>query len=228
MIPIRDELPTRRFPVVTVALILVNTAVFLYEVSLGPARELFFFQAGLVPAFLWGKTQLLHGFSVPPLLTLLTSIFLHGSFFHLLSNMWYLWIFGNNVEDFLGRWQFLLFYLGCGFTAGLSHALAFPSSLLPTVGASGAIAGVMGGYFLLFPRARILTVVFWGFFVQLLYVPAVVFLGFWILLQMFYAIVSLGFPGYGGIAWFAHVSGFVTGALWCKIIASRTYRRIYW
>ncbi|MCS7242723.1 MAG: rhomboid family intramembrane serine protease [Candidatus Caldatribacterium sp.] len=228
MIPIRDELPTRRFPIVTVLLILMNTIVFFYEVGLGPERELFFLQAGLVPALFWGKVHMLRNSPLPPLLTLITSMFLHGSFFHLLSNMWYLWIFGNNVEDFLGWWRFVLFYLGCGCIAGLSHALAFPTSLIPTVGASGAIAGVMGGYFLLFPGARIITLVFWGFFVQFLRIPAVVFLGFWILLQIFYAMVSLGFPGYGGVAWFAHVSGFVAGALWCKIIASRTYRRIYW
>lgn len=228
MIPIRDELPTRRFPIVTVTLILVNTMVFLYEASLGPGQEALFFQAGLVPAFLWGKVQLLRESFLPPVLTLLTSTFLHGNFWHLFSNMWYLWIFGNNVEDFLGRWHFLLFYLGCGCVTGLSHALVFSTSLIPTVGASGAIAGVMGGYFLLFPGARIITLVFWGFFIQFLKIPAAVFLGFWILLQILYAIVSLGFPGYGGVAWFAHVSGFFVGALWCKMMASRIYRRTYW
>ncbi|MGQ9622981.1 MAG: rhomboid family intramembrane serine protease [Candidatus Caldatribacteriaceae bacterium] len=228
MIPIRDELPTRRFPIITVLLIVANIVVFVYEQNLGRGQEAFFFQAGLVPAFLWGKAQFLHGTLIPPALTLLTSIFLHGNFLHLLFNMWYLWIFGNNVEDFLGRGHFLLFYLGCGCAAGLSHALAFSSSLIPTVGASGAIAGVMGGYFLLFPSARIITLLFWGFFVQLVRIPAAVYLGFWVILQIIYAIVSLGFPGYGGVAWFAHVSGFAVGALWCRIFAVWTYRRTHW
>lgn len=162
MIPIRDELPTRRFPVVTVLIIGLNVVVFLFQTLLGGSSDRFFFETGLIPALLWGKVKPLQE-GLNPLITLFTSQFVHGNFLHLFFNMLYLWIFGNNVEDVLGHIYFLFFYLACGVTAGLIHALVFPGSLVPTVGASGAIAGVMGGYLVFFPYARVIVMVFWGF-----------------------------------------------------------------
>jgi membrane associated rhomboid family serine protease len=227
MIPIRDELPTRRFPVVTVLLIGLNVAVFLFQALFDASSDWFFLKFGLIPALLWGKVQPLQG-GFSPVVTLFTSQFVHGNLLHLFFNMLYLWIFGNNVEDILGRFHFLLFYLSCGLTAGLVHAAVFPDSLTPTVGASGAIAGVMGGYLVLFPYARVIVMVFWGFFVQFLRVPAAVLLGFWVILQIVYGLFSLAIPNYGGVAWFAHLGGFMVGVLWSKIAAGRFYRRSYW
>ncbi len=227
MIPVRDELPTRRFPIVTVALIGLNGIIFFYQILGGLSSEAFFFRVGLVPAFLWGKVHPLQG-SFPPFLTLFTSQFVHGNFPHLFFNMLYLWIFGNNVEDFLGHVHFLFFYLVCGLVAGLLHAGIFLDSLTPTVGASGAIAGVMGGYLILFPYARVIVMVFWGFFVQFVRVSAVTLLGFWVFLQVVYALFSLAAPTYGGVAWFAHLGGFIVGVLWSKIVSAFFYRRIYW
>lgn len=219
-------MPTRRFPAVTVWIIGVNVVVFIFQLSLGTALERFFFQVGLIPAVLWGKAEPLYR-GLNPVVTLFTSQFVHGNVLHLFFNMLYLWIFGNNVEDVLGHFHFLLFYLTCGLTAGLLHALVFPSSLIPTIGASGAIAGVMGGYLILFPYAKVIVMVFWGFFVQFLRVPAAMLLGFWVIVQIIYGLFSLAIPNYGGVAWFAHLGGFAMGVLWSKIMAARLYRRWY-
>ncbi|MCX7667591.1 MAG: rhomboid family intramembrane serine protease [Atribacterota bacterium] len=227
MIPIRDELPTRRFPAVTVFIIGLNVAVFLFQTLFGASSDWFFFKTGLIPAFLWGRVKPLQG-GINPLITLFTSQFVHGNFLHLFFNMLYLWIFGNNVEDTLGHLQFILFYLSCGAIASLIHAMVFPGSLVPTVGASGAIAGVMGGYLVFFPYARVVVMVFWGFFVQFLRVPALVLLGFWIILQVVYGLFSLAIPNYGGVAWFAHLGGFAVGVLWGKIASAYLYRKLYW
>ncbi len=227
MIPIRDELPTRKLPIITVSVIIINVIVFIYELLLGPQLETFLFQAGLVPAVLWGRVRLLIP-SIPPFLTIFTSMFLHGNLFHLLSNMLYFWIFGNNVEDFLGHFHFLLFYLGCGLMAGLTHALVFPSSTIPTVGASGAISGVMGGYLVLFPFARVLVLVIWGFFFNIVRVPAALLLGIWVFLQLIYSLTSLVSPTLGGTAWFAHLGGFAIGCIWCKIASTYYERKVYW
>ncbi|MGC8777475.1 MAG: rhomboid family intramembrane serine protease [Candidatus Caldatribacteriaceae bacterium] len=220
-------MPTRRFPAVTVLIIGLNVVVFLFQALLGASSDLFFFKVGLVPALLWGKARPLQE-GLSPLVTLFTSQFVHGNFLHLFFNMLYLWIFGNNVEDVLGHFHFLFFYLSCGLTAGLIHAFVFPHSLIPTVGASGAIAGVMGGYMVLFPYARVIVMIFWGFFVQFLRVPAVTLLGFWVILQIIYGLFSLAIPNYGGVAWFAHLGGFAIGVLWGKIASVRLYRRSYW
>ena len=227
MIPIRDELPTRRFPIITVSLVVANVVFFIYELLLRPQLEAFLFQAGLVPAVLWGKARLLTP-SIPPFLTIFTSMFLHGNLFHLLSNMLYLWIFGNNVEDFLGPFHYLLFYLGCGLVAGLSHALIYPSSTIPTIGASGAISGVMGGYLILFHFARVLVLVIWGFFLRVVEVPAALLLGLWVFLQLIYSLTSLISPTLGGTAWFAHLGGFIMGCLWCKMVSNRDDYQVYW
>lgn len=227
MIPIRDELPTRRFPFITVILIAINIFIFLFEILIGQGLEPFFRYGGLVPASLWGKAELSTSF-ISPWFTLFSSMFLHGNILHLGSNMLYLWIFGNNVEDFLGRFHYLIFYLISGMFAGLVHALLFPSSTIPTIGASGAIAGVMGGYLILFPGARVVVMLIFGFFVTFVRVKAILVLGIWILLQVVSGLTSLGMSSRGGVAWFAHIGGFLLGMLWCKIVANRYYRTHYW
>jgi membrane associated rhomboid family serine protease len=199
--------------VVTISLIIVNTLLFLYEVSLGPAVRHLIQEHGLVPAQItcavrYGEGDL--GSAVAPLLT---SMFLHGGWWHLIGNMWFLWIFGDNVEDALGSVRFLLFYLLCGVGGGIAQWAFTPASAVPTVGASGAIAGVLGAYARIFPHARVLTVVPVLFFIQLVEVPAVVMLGLWFLLQLFNgSVATLGAPG-GGVAWWAHIGGFVGGLL---------------
>ncbi len=227
MIPIRDELPTRKFPFITVILIAINIIIFLFEILQGQGLEPFFRYGGLVPATLWGKGELNTSF-ISPWLTLISSIFLHGNILHLGSNMLYLRIFGNNVEDFLGHFHYLIFYLISGIFAVLVHALLFPSSTIPTIGASGAIAGVMGGYLILFPGARVIVMLIFGFFVTFVRVKAVLVLGIWILLQVVSGLTSLGMSSRGGVAWFAHIGGFLLGVLWCKIVSNRYYRTHYW
>ncbi|MCX6089577.1 MAG: rhomboid family intramembrane serine protease, partial [Candidatus Atribacteria bacterium] len=163
-----------------------------------------------------------------PWWTLITSLFLHANVVHLGTNMLYLWIFGNNVEDFLGWWQYLIFYLTCGMVASFTHAILSPSSLIPTIGASGAIAGVMGGYIILFPGARVVVLVVAGFFIRLIRVPALVVLGSWIILQVIFGLLSFNSQNGGGVAWFAHIGGFLFGLLWCKIVSTRYYRTTHW
>jgi len=193
----------------------------------GPRLDSLVLRAGLVPAVIWGKYSILGSF-FHPWFTLFSSMFLHGNVLHLASNMLYLWIFGNNVEDFLGHFHYLVFYLLCGVFSGFIHALIFLSSTIPTIGASGAIAGVMGGYFILFPEARVLVMLILGFFVQFVKVRAVLVLGLWILLQVISGLSSLGMSNRGGVAWFAHIGGFLLGAFWCKIASTKYYRNHYW
>jgi membrane associated rhomboid family serine protease len=202
MIPLRDVIPSRTTPYITVTIILLNAAAWLYEVGM-PARELnrFLYVYGVVPA----------SFSPP---TLITSMFLHGSWMHVIGNMWYLWIFGDNVEDRVGHGRFILFYLLCGIVAALGQVAIDPSSTLPTIGASGAIAGVMGAYFVLYPHSRVLTLIPLIIFWELIELPAIVLLGFWFLMQLFSAgaiAVTASTHGSGGVAFMAHVAGFVTG-----------------
>jgi membrane associated rhomboid family serine protease len=210
VIPLRDTIPTRTFPGMTIALIAANVLVFLHQASLGQrAAGAFVAAFGAVPAQITGAAPHAAPLLAPPL-TLLTSMFLHGGFAHLLGNMVFLWIFGNNVEDATGHLRFVLFYILCGVAAALSHVLTNPASTVPMVGASGAISGVLGGYFLLYPHARIVTLVFLGFFAQTVQIPAFFFLGLWFLMQILPAVLSIGSAG-GGVAWFAHVGGFVAG-----------------
>jgi membrane associated rhomboid family serine protease len=218
MIPLRDANPTRRTPIVTLALIDACFVAFAYELGrLGSggmeALDAFVTEWGIVPAELtaaWAAGSGLAGEG----LTLITSQFLHGGWLHLLGNLLFLWIFGNNVEDRLGRLRFLLFYLVGGAIAGLTQVAIDPESTIPTIGASGAIAATLGAYLVLFPRARITSLVFLGFFYQLIDVPAVVVLVFWFLLQLIDGIASLGVTdASGGVAFFAHIGGFVFGAL---------------
>lgn len=195
----------------SVSLIVINVAVFIYEFSLGHRVQGFIAQNGLIPASITSGGDLADIPFRPQ--ALITSLFLHGGWFHVGGNMLYLWIFGDNVEDRLGRFRFLFFYLMCGVAASFAHILANPASTVPTIGASGAIAGVLGAYFLLYPRSRVLTLVPLGFYLQVIQLPAFLFLGFWFLMQFIVGAVSLGASGGGGgVAWWAHVGGFVAGA----------------
>ncbi len=190
---------------------MANVAVFVYEVALGRGVSGFIMRNGLIPVGLTGGGEVA-GVPFRPY-TIITSLFLHGGWLHVGGNMLYLWIFGDNVEDRLGHVRFLIFYLLCGIAASLTHVLANPASTVPTIGASGAIAGVLGAYFLLYPRSRVLTLLPLGFYLQVVQVPAFLFLGFWFLLQFVVGAVSLRGAGGEGVAWWAHVGGFAAGAV---------------
>ena len=212
MIPLRDDNPTHGPPVVTISFIALCSLVFFYQASLPPqAGEVFVYRFGAIPSAVMGHAALppeIHGAS--PFITLLTSMFLHGGWMHLIGNMLYLWIFGDNVEDVMGHGRFAVFYVLCGTIAVYSHAITDPTSTVPMVGASGAISGVLGAYLMLFPRAQVLVLIPLGFFTRLMYVPAGVALGLWFLLQILSGGMSLGREG-GGIAFFAHIGGFLAG-----------------
>lgn len=212
MIPLRDTIPSRTVPIVNYTLIIINGLVFFYQLTLGAGLPYFVTRYGIVPARFFNPQlfgQDLFGAAVLPLITFM---FLHGGWFHFIGNMLYLWIFGDNVEDRIGHVRYLMFYLLCGLVSGLVQLFIYPSSHLPIVGASGAIAGVMGGYLLLYPFARVVTLFFFFFFVQIIEIPALFFLGFWFLFQFLSGSLSLAGEG-GGVAWWAHIGGFVWGAL---------------
>jgi membrane associated rhomboid family serine protease len=229
MIPLRDANPTRRTPYMTLAIIVACFVGYAWELGLlasggEAALDRFISQWGVVPADL--TTAWSHGdYLSAATATLVTSQFLHGSWFHLLGNMLFLWIFGNNVEDRLGSVGFLLFYLAGGVLAGLSQVAIDPTSVVPTIGASGAIAAILGAYAMFFPRARVSTLVFLGFFYQLIDVPAILVLGFWFVLQILDGIVSTGPTSAGGVAFFAHIGGFVAGALAARVVMLVGVRR---
>jgi membrane associated rhomboid family serine protease len=220
VVPLRDDNPIRITPYLTYALIAINVVVFLHELRLDSQElEQFFVLYGVVPRHL---TVSLSSGDVnqilPELLTLVSSQFLHGGFLHLGGNMLFLWVFGNNIEDQLGRVKYLIFYLGCGILAALTQWFFSMQSEVPAIGASGAIAGVMGAYILRFPKAQVLTLIPIGFFITTIRIPAVFFLGFWFVQQAFYGIASLQAPANigmegGGIAYWAHAGGFAFGAI---------------
>ena len=231
MIPLRDANPTRRTPYVMIAIIVACFLVFAYELYLQASGgdggfEAFLTEHGLVPARL--TDDIARGaLDWVVLATVLTSMFLHGSVLHLLGNMLYLWIFGNNIEDRLGRPGFVLFYLAGGLAAVLAQVAIDPRSQQPLIGASGAIAAVLGAYLVLYPGARILSLVFLGFFYQLIPVPALVVLGFWFVLQIVDGFTSLGGPSAnaGGVAFFAHIGGFALGLVVGVLIRLRRQPR---
>jgi len=203
MIPLRDVIPSRTTPYITVTIIVLNVLAWLFELALPPdVRTLFLQVYGVVPADFHATT-------------LITSMFLHGGWMHVLGNMWYLWIFGDNVEDRLGHGRFIVFYLLCGVIAALGQIAIDPESTLPTIGASGAIAGVMGAYFVLYPRSRVLTLIPLIIFWEIIELPAIVLLGFWFVIQLFSAgtIAITASTGGGGVAFAAHVAGFVVGMI---------------
>ena len=213
MIPIRDTIPSQNPPIATWLLILTNSIIFLFELMMPqPVRDQFFQLFGIVPArFTHPAWALWVGFPIDNYWPFLTSMFLHGGWLHIIGNMWALWIFGDNVEDRMGSVRFVIFYLLCGLAAGVVHWFTNPGSTIPTVGASGAIAGVMGAYFILFPYARVIVLIpilFFPFFFEL---PAVVYLGFWALSQVFTGALMADARVVGGVAWWAHVGGFSAG-----------------
>lgn len=218
MIPLRDIIPSRTTPVVTIGLIVLNIIVFLYELSLGRGVDAFMLYYGLVPAaFSW--------------MNVFTSMFLHGGFLHVAGNMLYLWIFGDNVEDRMGHGRFLVFYLLCGVAAALAQTITSPDSVVPMVGASGAIAGVMGAYFVLYPRSRIVTLIPLFFFFQVVEVPAIFFLGIWFLMQFISGVGSIGAAigrNTGGVAFWAHVAGFVAGITGVGLFRRAERQRVEW
>lgn len=223
MIPLRDDNPTTIRPVMTVGLIALNLLVFLYQISLGPREgQQFVYQYGAIPAVIFGSRALPSELlAIPATATILTSIFLHGGLMHLVGNMLYLWIFGNNVEDAMGHVRFVLFYLVAGVAASLTHFLTNVTSVIPTIGASGAISGILGAYILLYPRAQVLVLIPLGYFTRLMYIPAGFVLGFYFILQILQGGLSLG-QGGGGVAWFAHIGGFIAGLLLVGLFKQRT------
>ncbi|MGH9511498.1 MAG: rhomboid family intramembrane serine protease [Terriglobales bacterium] len=220
MIPIRDDQPRFSAPYITYFLIALNLLIYLFESALdrGSERALLY-TFGVVPANI---TQFMHGAgaSSPTFLPLFTSMFLHGSWLHVIGNMWFLWIFGDNVEDYLGHFKYLIFYLVSGVTAAIAQIVLIPQSQIPTVGASGAIAGVLGAYFILYPRARVLT---WFPPIFLFYLPAWIMLGYWFVLQFLSGTAtSLSYSAQnGGVAFWAHVGGFVAGIILIKVMPRR-------
>lgn len=227
MLPLRDDIPSRHYPVVTLTLIAVNVLVFFWELRLGPRLADVLLHLGILPVrYTVGEVAAL--FSWPEqALPFFTSMFLHGGWTHLLGNMWTLWVFGDNVEDRLGRRRFLVFYLLGGVVAAWLHIVTNPTSAVPTIGASGAVAAVMGGYFRLYPHARVAMLIPPFFLGPYFVVPAVIFLGWWFILQFFNGTLSLlARPdAAGGIAWWAHIGGFVFGALLCSVIKVRHFYR---
>jgi membrane associated rhomboid family serine protease len=215
MIPLKDDIPTEKVPFITIGIIILNCLVYIYELTLpSEALEDFTILYGAIP------DRLVHPFTIdllipqalPPVLTIFTSMFLHGGPLHLLGNMLYLWIFGNNVEDYLGHIRYIFFYMMSGFFAAFIHTLSDINSLVPMIGASGAIAGTLGAYFILYPRANISTLFIFIIFFKVIQVPAVLILGLWFLLQL----LNAGGAG-SSVAWFAHVGGFLTGIFMIKM-----------
>ncbi len=216
MIPLRDSNPRRTVPFVTYALVILNVLAFLWELSLGQQLDRALLNVAFIPARFW-----IAGNWIADAMTIVISMFLHGGLLHIGSNMLYLWIFGDNIEDRLGHGRYLIFYLACGFLATFAHAVFSPGSRIPAIGASGAIAGVLGAYLILFPHARVLTVIPIFFFITLRELPAVILLGLWFVLQLFSGVGSLGVTDaqdLGGVAYFAHIGGFVAGLVLIAVL----------
>jgi membrane associated rhomboid family serine protease len=213
MIPIRDEIPTRRVPLINYALIALNILVYLFQSMLGSQETALVYEFALIPY------QVTTRLSLGDITDIFTSMFMHAGLAHIGGNMLYLWIFGDNIEDRMGRGRYLMFYLIGGIVASLTHILTNPTSQIPTVGASGAIAAVLGAYLVLYPQSKVLTLVPLGFFIRMTMVPAVVVLGLWFVLQFFSGLMSIGGPDVGGVAFWAHIGGFVVGVVLAKLFA---------
>ena len=225
MLPLRDDIPASRFPTVTVGIIVVNVLIFLQEARMGPDLEEMLITYAVVPARYTSPELAQHFTWAQQIFSFFSSMFLHGGWIHLLGNVWTLWIFGDNVEDRLGRTRYLMLYLASGIAAAILHIFTNPGSVVPTIGASGAIAGVMGAYFRFYPHARVETIIppfiFWVF-----RLPAVVFLGWWFILQFLNGAMSLGARGQAaGVAWWAHVGGFLFGFVICLYAKKATEPR---
>lgn len=224
MIPIHDDNPAQTIPFVTVVLMVVCALMFIWQISLGPSgNQQLVYELGVVPAVLFGGASIADSAGPPPgWFTLFSAMFLHGSLLHLVGNLLYLWIFGNNVEDAMGHWRFTAFYLVCGVIAAWSHALTEPASTIPMIGASGAISGVLGAYLLLFPHARVLVAIPIGFYAHVMRMPAALVLGLWFLLQIISS--AMAPTGQPGVAWMAHMGGFVAGLALVSVFKRRRVR----
>jgi membrane associated rhomboid family serine protease len=232
MIPLKDDVPSSSFPFVTIGLIVLNVLVFLYQASIGMgserAAEAFILEFGAVPCRVTGACAVPGDFP-PPIATIFTSMFMHGGLFHVAGNMLYLWIFGDNVEDTLGHGRFFLFYLLAGVAAALAQIMVHPDSRVPMVGASGAISGVLGAYLLLFPYARVLVLLIFGFFFRIVRWPASIVLGFWIVVQFLNGLITVSVAAggaAGGTAWFAHIGGFLAGMVLLFLMRPRRTGRL--
>lgn len=214
MIPYKDDNPTYIFPFITIGIIILNIVVFFSQLVSSAGMNTITYAYGAIPYSLltFESQQPVH-----PALTVFSSMFMHGGLFHLGGNMLYLWIFGNNIEDRLGHVRFIIFYLFCGIFAAYSHALSNPDSTIPMIGASGAVSGILGAYILLFPRANVHTLLFLGFFITTVKIPALIVIGFWAIIQFLNGMVSSGLQNAGGVAWFAHLGGFLIGLLTIKV-----------
>jgi membrane associated rhomboid family serine protease len=218
LIPYKDDNPTEIFPYVTIAIIVLNVLVFIWQAATPEGMRGAIFSYGAVPsAILHLESQQ----PIHPVATIFTSMFMHGGVLHVGGNMLYLWIFGNNIEDELGHVKFIFFYLAGGIIAAYAHALASPASNVPMIGASGAVAAVLGAYLLLFPRASVYTVLFLGFFVQVVRLPALIVIGFWAIIQFVNGIIEQGAMAGGGVAWFAHIGGFLFGVIAIKLLVHK-------
>ncbi len=214
MIPYKDDNPVSIIPFSTISIISLNILVFIMQLMSGEDSKIIVYSYGAIPHNLvtFESNQ-----PIPPVLTIFTSMFMHGGLFHLGWNMLYFWIFGNNIEERLGHVRFIFFYLFCGVVAAFSHALLSPGSNVPMIGASGAIAGMLGAYILLFPMAKVHTLVLLGFYITVIKVPALIVIGFWAIIQVVSGLISQGNAAQGGIAFFAHVGGFVAGLSTIKL-----------
>ncbi len=213
MIPLRDDIPTRRVPIVNYVLIAANVLVYLFQSMLGSQEQTLVYEFALIPF------QFTNSLSMGDISDMFTSMFMHAGLAHIGGNMLYLWIFGDNVEDRMGRGRYIIFYLIGGIVASLAHIFTNPVSQIPTVGASGAIAAVLGAYLVLYPQSKVLTLIPLGFFIRLSMLPAALVLGLWFVLQFFSGVISLGGPDVGGVAFWAHIGGFVAGVVLAKLFA---------
>ena len=222
MFPIKDDNPVEKTPYVTIAIIILCTIIFLYQLSLSiNENNLFVYNYGLKPANLFFDE--INTFNeINPLFTIFSSMFLHGGIFHLLGNMLFLWIYGNNIEDSMGHLKFLLFYLICGLGAALLQSFVTPDSNIPMIGASGAVSGVLSAYFLLFPKARVSTLIVLFIFITVIKIPAGILIGFWFLSQITNAYLSD--PNIPGVAWYAHIGGFIMGAILIPFLKEKKYK----
>ncbi|MGC8928255.1 MAG: rhomboid family intramembrane serine protease [Myxococcota bacterium] len=239
MIPIKDDIPSRTFPIVNITLIILNIFFFLVEISFGSKLNLLFNSFGVVPAKFFASyyiagDRIVYVGVADRIIPLFTSMFLHGGWFHLLGNMLYLWIFGDNVEDRMGHFRYLIFYILCGLIANITHIIFNPSSGIPSVGASGAIAGVLGAYMLSYPTARVVVLLILFFYIDFVALPALIVLGFWFVIQFFSGVLSLGVENAssGGVAWWAHIGGFIAGMALLFVFRKKNYyisgRDLWW
>jgi membrane associated rhomboid family serine protease len=224
VIPIRDQIPTRSVPVINYLLIVANIVVFIFQWLAGPYEQSLVYQFALIPY------NFVSSLSLADITDIFTSMFMHAGLAHVGGNMLYLWIFGDNVEDSMGHGRYLVFYLVGGVVASLTHILTNPGSQIPTVGASGAIAAVLGAYLVLYPQSKVLTIIPLGFFLRMSLVPASIVLGLWFVLQFFSGVLSLGGPDVGGVAFWAHIGGFLSGVVMAKLFARRRHTEyaVHW